>query len=121
MAIVELSPKSSALDANDGIGGASAEVTSIRLSNRWIVLFTIVTVLTVHAGILAWQASGHSAFLLLFVEGAPFFNQINPLTNALADAAHARPGLEDVIPPLFRCSSEIESARLAPSQVGRSS
>jgi prepilin-type N-terminal cleavage/methylation domain-containing protein/prepilin-type processing-associated H-X9-DG protein len=66
------------------------------------------------------QGYGYGAFLLPFLDQGPLFGRLNPLTTTLPSAVQARPDLEDVILPVFRCPSDVGGPRLEPSEFGRS-
>jgi prepilin-type processing-associated H-X9-DG protein len=63
---------------------------------------------------------GFGAFLLPQLDQAPLYDRVNPLTTTLPNPASARPDIEDVILPVFRCASDTGTERLEPSRFGRS-
>jgi prepilin-type N-terminal cleavage/methylation domain-containing protein len=63
---------------------------------------------------------GYGAFLLAALDQSPLYSRLNPLTATLPSPLQARPDLEDVVLPAFRCPSDASEPRLLPSQFGRS-
>jgi prepilin-type N-terminal cleavage/methylation domain-containing protein/prepilin-type processing-associated H-X9-DG protein len=63
---------------------------------------------------------GYGVFLLAALDQSALYSQINPLTTTLPNPMQARPGLDDVILPIFRCPSYPGAARLDTSNFGRS-
>src|SRR5205823_5479465 len=62
---------------------------------------------------------GYGAFLLPALDQAALYGMLNPLTTTRPDSTTARTNLDDAILPVFRCPSDLGSARLDPSNFGR--